>query len=144
MRSFKTIAELRHALLACLEIYNDIRMIECHGFLDGLKRELRVVPNLDGTSFVNLGRSSSDLTKQEMSDLIELIAAFGAVMVWEGILPPLFIGSMTGGLMALILLGLKKKRLGETLPFGPFLSLGAYLVALFPDNALGRLFCHLP
>lgn len=47
-------------------------------FLDGLKRELRVVPNLDGTGFVNLGRSSSDLSKDEMSDLMELIAAFGA------------------------------------------------------------------
>jgi hypothetical protein len=47
-------------------------------FLDALKRELRMVPNLDGTGFVNLGRSSSDLTKSEMSDLIELIAMFGA------------------------------------------------------------------
>jgi hypothetical protein len=47
-------------------------------FLDGLKRELRIVPNIDGTGFVNLGRSSSDLTKQEMSDLMEIIEAFGA------------------------------------------------------------------
>jgi hypothetical protein len=47
-------------------------------FLDSLKRELRVVPNIDGTGFVNLGRSSSDLSKSEMSDLIELIHAFGA------------------------------------------------------------------
>lgn len=47
-------------------------------FLDALKRELRIVPNLDGTGFVNLGRSSSDLGKQEMSDLIELIREFGA------------------------------------------------------------------
>ena len=47
-------------------------------FLDGLRRELRVVPNIDGTGFVNLGRSSSDLTKQEMADLIELMHAFGA------------------------------------------------------------------
>src|SRR5690606_15797833 len=29
--------------------------------LDALKRELRIVPNIDGTGFVNLGRSSSDL-----------------------------------------------------------------------------------
>jgi hypothetical protein len=28
-------------------------------FLDALKRELRMVPNIDGTGFVNLGRSSS-------------------------------------------------------------------------------------
>lgn len=47
-------------------------------FLDALKRELRMVPNLDGTGFVNLGRSSSDLSKHEMSDLIELIFKFGA------------------------------------------------------------------
>ncbi len=47
-------------------------------FLDALKREVQAVPNLDGTGFVNIGRSSSDLTKQEMTDLIELIFAFGA------------------------------------------------------------------
>ena len=47
-------------------------------FLDALKRELRMVPNLEGTGFVNLGRSSSDLSKSEMSDLIELIHQFGA------------------------------------------------------------------
>jgi hypothetical protein len=47
-------------------------------FLDSLKRELRMVPNIDGSGFVNLGRSSSDLTKTEMTDLIELIAMFGA------------------------------------------------------------------
>jgi len=47
-------------------------------FMDGLKREFRAVPNLDNTGFVRLGRSSSDLTKEEFSDLIELIYAFGA------------------------------------------------------------------
>lgn len=46
-------------------------------FLDALKRELRMVPNLDGTGFVNLGRSSSDLTKDEMGQLLELITAWG-------------------------------------------------------------------
>lgn len=44
----------------------------------GLSQELRVVPNIDGTGFVPLGRSSSKLTVQEMTDLIELIFAFGA------------------------------------------------------------------
>jgi NinB protein len=47
-------------------------------FLDALKQELRVVPNLDGNGFVNLGRSSSDLSKEEFSNLIELMFAFGA------------------------------------------------------------------
>lgn len=47
-------------------------------FLDALKREVRMVPNLDGNGFVSLGRSSSDLGKSEFSDLIELIHAYGA------------------------------------------------------------------
>ena len=47
-------------------------------FLDALKREVRAVPALDGTGFVNLGRSSSDLSKDEFSALIELIREFGA------------------------------------------------------------------
>lgn len=47
-------------------------------FLDALNREVRIVPNIDGNGFVNLSRSSSDLSKDEMSDLMEIIAAFGA------------------------------------------------------------------
>lgn len=47
-------------------------------FLDGLKREKRLVPALNGDGFVNLGRSSSDLSKDEMGELLELIMAFGA------------------------------------------------------------------
>ena len=47
-------------------------------FLDALKRETRTVPNLDNSGFVQLERSSSDLSKQEMSDMMELMAAWGA------------------------------------------------------------------
>lgn len=47
-------------------------------FLAGLNQEMRLVPNIEGTGFVNLGRSSSDLSKAEMTDLIELILKFGA------------------------------------------------------------------
>lgn len=48
-------------------------------FMDALKRERRVVPNIDGDGFVDLGRSSSDLSRGEMADLITLIEAFGAL-----------------------------------------------------------------
>lgn len=47
-------------------------------FLDALKREVRMVPNLDGNGFVSLGRSSSDLSKGEMGDLMTLIECWGA------------------------------------------------------------------
>lgn len=47
-------------------------------FIDALKREQRLVPNIDGDGFVSLSKSSSDLTKSEMSDVIELMHKFGA------------------------------------------------------------------
>lgn len=48
-----------------------------HVFSSSL-RKLDVVPNIDGTGFVALGLSTSRMTKGELSDLIELIHAFGA------------------------------------------------------------------
>lgn len=47
-------------------------------FMDALNQEMRLVPNVAGTGFINLGRSSSRLSRQEFSDLIEVIYAFGA------------------------------------------------------------------
>jgi NinB protein len=47
-------------------------------FLDALGRELELVPNLAGDGFVPIGRSSRDLTIAEMSDMIELMYAWGA------------------------------------------------------------------
>jgi len=46
--------------------------------LDGLSREVRAVPAIDGRGFVNLGRSSSSLTKDEMTALMDLIEVFAA------------------------------------------------------------------
>lgn len=47
-------------------------------FMAALNQEMRIVPNLDGNGFVNLGRSSSNLSVPEMAQLIELILAFCA------------------------------------------------------------------
>lgn len=41
-------------------------------------RKARVVPGIDPGSLVPLGMRTSDMTKKEMSNLIELIHAFGA------------------------------------------------------------------
>lgn len=48
-----------------------------HVFTASLKK-MDVVPNLDGTGFVALGMSTSKMTKRELSELMELITAFGA------------------------------------------------------------------
>jgi hypothetical protein len=47
-------------------------------FLHALGRETRFVPALDGHGFVPLGQSSSDLSKAEMSEMIEMLACWGA------------------------------------------------------------------
>ena len=41
-------------------------------------RRARVVPGLDAGTFVPLGMRTSDMSKQEFSDLLELINAFAA------------------------------------------------------------------
>eukprot|EP00873_Tetraselmis_striata_P020743 jgi/Tetstr1/441007/TSEL_029275.t1 len=51
-------------------------------FLDALRRErkneMKLVPNIDMTGFVNVsGQSSSDLEWAEMHDLLTIISAFG-------------------------------------------------------------------
>lgn len=41
-------------------------------------REVQFIPALDGSGFIPWGQSSSDLSKQEMSDLIEFMKVWGA------------------------------------------------------------------
>lgn len=52
---------------------NDWKLV----FLDALDKETRTCPDIYGIGRVNLGRSSSDLSKEEMSQLMELVVAFG-------------------------------------------------------------------
>lgn len=47
-------------------------------FMNALNSEMRLVPNLDKTGYVNLSNRSSQLSKAEMSDLIEIIYKFAA------------------------------------------------------------------
>jgi len=48
-------------------------------------REVQFIPALDGKTFLPWGQSSSDLSKDEMSELIEFLFAWGAEngVVWS-------------------------------------------------------------
>ena len=46
-------------------------------FMAALGQEMKFIPALDGVSFVPLGYRSSELSKAEMSELIELILQWG-------------------------------------------------------------------
>ena len=47
-------------------------------FMHAMGRETIFVPSLDGETFFPIGWRSSDLSKEEMSELIEFILAWGA------------------------------------------------------------------
>jgi hypothetical protein len=47
-------------------------------FMHALGREIEFIPSLDEKTFLPIGLSSSDLSKSEMTDLIESIFAWGA------------------------------------------------------------------
>lgn len=54
-------------------------------FMAACGREFVFIPALDGQGFIPWGQSSSDLSKQEMTDLIEFMFAWGAEngVVWS-------------------------------------------------------------
>lgn len=47
-------------------------------FMHSCGREVQFIPSLDNSTFIPWGQSSSDLSKQEMTDLIEFMFAWGA------------------------------------------------------------------
>lgn len=46
-------------------------------FMAACGREVQFIPSLDGATFIPWGQSSRDLSKEEMSDLIEFMLAWG-------------------------------------------------------------------
>jgi hypothetical protein len=47
-------------------------------FMHACGREVQFIPALDGAAYIPWGQSSSDLSKSEMTDLIEFMLAWGA------------------------------------------------------------------
>lgn len=74
----------------CKEDFTDIsRQHKLHGrpytpdqwkviFMHACGREVQFLPALDGSGFIPWGQSSSDLSKEEMTALIEFMFAWGA------------------------------------------------------------------
>jgi leader peptidase (prepilin peptidase)/N-methyltransferase len=71
---------------------------------------------------------------------VKLMAAFGAVFGWSGLIGSLLIGSFIGSLGGGGLLLLKRKKRGDTIPYGPFLCLGAFITSFLPPAAMQFLF----
>lgn len=67
---------------------------------------------------------------------VKLAAMLGAFMGWKLILPALFVAFLVGAVVGVITLARKPKDWDSSLPFGPFIALGAVLALLWGEAAL--------
>ncbi len=68
---------------------------------------------------------------------IKLAGLIGAFLGWPGVAVGLFAGFLAGGLVGIVLLGLRMRGRKDAIPFGPALAAGA-VVALFWGEAIAR------
>ncbi|MCM8760411.1 MAG: prepilin peptidase [Candidatus Omnitrophica bacterium] len=66
---------------------------------------------------------------------IKLLAMIGAFLGWKCVFITIFFASLVGTLISLTLIGLKKKKIEDYVPFGPYLGIGA-IVSVFYKGVL--------
>jgi prepilin signal peptidase PulO-like enzyme (type II secretory pathway) len=73
---------------------------------------------------------------------VKYVFFLGLVLGFPNIIPGIFLAFLLGAVMSLILVALSKKHFGQTVPFGPFLSLGAFITLLWGTQILNWYFNH--
>jgi leader peptidase (prepilin peptidase)/N-methyltransferase len=58
----------------------------------------------------------------------------GLLSGWPNMVASIFVGFLTGAIASCILLIAKKKNIGQTVPFGPFLILACFIVMFFGNQ----------
>ena len=77
------------------------------------------------------------LTKGQMGmGDVKLMAVCGVIIGWQNIVLALMVGSIIGSIVGLILIGTKIKDKKELIPFGPYLSIGIMIAALWGKNII--------
>jgi leader peptidase (prepilin peptidase)/N-methyltransferase len=71
---------------------------------------------------------------------IKLTAMVGAFLGWRAALLTIFLGTLSGSVIALLLLASGKKSRKDPMPFGPFLVLGAVLALFWGDEIIESYF----
>ena len=65
---------------------------------------------------------------------LKLGVLIGLAFGYPNALAAILLSFLTGSVVAVILIAMKKKHFGQTIPFGPFLSLGSILILLWGDK----------
>jgi leader peptidase (prepilin peptidase)/N-methyltransferase len=93
---------------------------------------------LGGGSLLLVAMSYQLITKKEGmgGGDIKLLAMVGAFVGWQGVFFTIFLASVVGTLVGLILMLQSDKGLKLAIPFGPFLSIGAIAYIHFGNNII--------
>lgn len=62
---------------------------------------------------------------------VKLLAMIGALVGWQGVLFTIFVSSLVGTVIGIIVMLIQGKNLKLAVPFGPFLSIGAVVYVFF-------------
>ncbi|MEE9182315.1 MAG: prepilin peptidase [candidate division NC10 bacterium] len=71
---------------------------------------------------------------------IKLTAMIGAFLGWRAALLTIFLGTLSGSVIALVLLASGRKGRKDPMPFGPFLVLGAILALFWGEEIIAEYF----
>jgi leader peptidase (prepilin peptidase)/N-methyltransferase len=71
---------------------------------------------------------------------VKMVGLIGLIIGWPQIFVAILIGILLGGLVAIFLLFLKIKGRKQTIPFGPFLAIGAIVTLLYGAEIWGWYF----
>lgn len=77
----------------------------------------------------------------------KLLAALGAWLGWELLLPVVLIAALVGALVGITMLAIRRQSRATPIPFGPFLAAAGWLVMMFGHALVGqylRLFASRP
>jgi len=72
---------------------------------------------------------------------IKFIAMIGSFLGWQKVLLTIFLSSLAGSIVGILLMALGKKGRKSKIPYGPFLALGA-VISLFWGDRLIYLYLH--
>ena len=64
---------------------------------------------------------------------VKLMAFCGFIIGWKLVIPAYLIGIVLGAVISVMLMALGRKKRGDEIPFGPFLSLGVVFSVFFGD-----------
>ncbi len=67
---------------------------------------------------------------------VKLMAVCGIILGWQNILVALMVGSLIGSVIGITLIALKITSRKQQIPFGPYLSIGIMIAALYGQELI--------